>query len=167
MKTILNLTPFQLQKIVERHWSGESLPSLADEYHIDRVQLFNFKTENRLMWKGIENNIIQSEIRSLIHADERDELSDRDNARVQLCMFLLKNLPQRGTRAYPFRDYIVENMMRFKNDDTDKKHLFHRAEIDQLEDAKAAVALFETHFNVTLLESPPHRTTLQRSIYHV
>ena len=160
MNTRLNLTPFQLRTIVERHWAGESLPILADEFHIDRVQLFSFKNEHRQMWAGIEHNITQSHIRSLIHADARAELSDSDAARVQLCFFLLRDIPSRSARAFPYRDFIVENALRFKHDDPEKQQVFERAEIESLDDAKAAVATFETQLGITLLESP-HRKEKQ------
>ena len=167
MNTILNLTPFQLRTIVERYWIGESLPALADAFHIDRVQLFNFKNENASMWAVIEHNIVQSEIRSLIHRDARATLSDRDAARVQLCFFLLRHIPRRSARALPYRDFIVENALRFKHDDPDKKALFERAEIHQMTDAKAAVATFEEHIGVILLETPPHPHNGERTPYHV
>lgn len=167
MNDINTLTPFEIRNIVERHWAGESLPTLADAFHINRVQLFNFKNENTRMWAGIEHNIVKSEIRSLIHADARAELSDRDAARVQLCFFLLRHLPSRGARALPYRDFIVENVLRFTHDDPDKQHLFERTEIDQLDDAKEAVATFETQLGITLLETPPHPHTGERTMYHV
>lgn len=164
MKDISTLTPFEMRTIVERHWAGESLPNLADAFHIDRVQLFNFKNENRRLWAGIEHNITESEIRSLIHQDARAELSDRDATRVQLCFFLLRHIPKRGARALPYRDFIVENMLRFN--DPGKEQIFERAEIDTLEDAKAAVATFENQLGITLLETPPYSTYKERSIYH-
>ena len=167
MNTILNLTPFQVQTIIERYWAGESLPSLADEFQIDRVQLFNFKNENRRMWTAIEQNITQSHIRSLVHGDARVLLDDRDTARVQLCMFLLKNIPRVGTRALPYRDFIVDNTLRFAHSDPEKQSVFERAEIDNLDDAKAAVATFESHIGVTLLETPAHPHTGERTKYHV
>lgn len=167
MNDVSRLTPFEIRTIVERHWAGESLPSLADAFHIDRIKLFNFKNENRQMWAGIENNITQSHIRSLIHIDARVELNDRDTARVQLCMYILKNIPRVGTRAFPYRNFIVENTLRFTHHDTEKQSVFERAEIHDIDDAKAAVATFESHIGVTLLETPPHPTTLERTIYHV
>ena len=167
MNTVLNLTPFEIRTIVERHWAGESLPSLADEHHIDRIELFNFRNENRQMWAGIEQNIVQSEIRSLIQSDARAELNDKDAARVQLCLYLLRHLPQRSARALPYRNFVVENVRRFKHDDPDKQSVFEKAEIETLEDAKEAVATFENQLGISLLETPEHPTTLERSIYHV
>lgn len=167
MNDVSTLTPFEIRTIVERHWAGESLPNLADEFHIDRVKLFNFRNENRQLWAGIEHNITQSEIRSLIHQDARAELSDRDTARVQLCFYLLRHLPKRNTRTFPYRDFIVENALRFTHDDPDRQLVFERAEIETLEDAKEAVATFENQLGITLLETPPHPHTGERTQYHV
>ena len=167
MNTILNLTPFDIQTIVERHWACESLPSLADEFNIDRVQLFNFKNENKQMWAAIEHNITQSEIRSLVLSDARAELSDSDTARVPQCFFLLRDLPSRGARALPYRDFIVENALKFKHTDPEKQSVFESAEIDNLDDAKAAVETFENQIGVTLLETPPHSHNGERTMYHV
>ena len=165
MNDVSTLTPFTIRTIVERHWAGESLPNLADEYHIDRVQLFMFKNEKKLMWAGIEHSIAQSEIRRLIHADARAELSTRDTARVNFCFYLLRHLPQRGARALPYRDWIVENALRFNHHDPEKQQAFDRSEIHQLDDAKEAVATFEKHLGITLLETP-HKPG-ERTMYHV
>lgn len=119
------------------------------------------------MWAGIEENITQSHIRSLVHTDARVSLDDRDTARVQLCMFLLKNIPRVGTRAFPYRDFIVDNTLRFAHSDPEKQSVFERAEIDNLDDAKAAVETFESQIGVTLLETPAHPSTGERTQYHV
>ena len=164
--TILNLSPFQLQTIVERHWAGESLPRLADEYNINRVELFNYKNENRRLWAEIEQNSTRSEIRNLLNRDARANLSDRDTARVSLCMFLLKHIPQRGTRPLPYRNFIVETVLRFNHDDPEKQVTFEHAEIHNIDDAKAAVKTFEQHVGVSLLETPAHPHSLERTPYH-
>ena len=167
MNDVSTLTPFQIRTIIERHRAGEALPEIADSLHFDRVQLFNFKNENTLLWAEIEKNIVQSEIRSLIHKEARAELSDRDAARAQICFFLLRHIPSRGARALPYRDFIVENAMRFTHHDPEKQRVFERAKINTLKDAKAAVATFEKQLGITLLETPAHPHTGERSIYHV
>lgn len=154
MNDINTLTPFEVRTLIEQHWAGESLPTLADAFHIDRVQLFNFKNENRQLWAGIEHNITVSKTRSLIHQDAQARLTERDAARINLCFFLLRDIPQRSARALPYRDFIVENALRFTHHDPEKQRVFERAEIETLTDAKAAVATFETQLGITLLESP-------------
>ena len=157
MNDVSKLTPFETRTIVERHWAGESLPTLADEFNLDRVQLFNFKNENQRLWAGIEHNITQSEIRSLIHQDARAELSDQDTARVSLCLFLLRHIPKLQARALPYRDFIVEHVLRFRHNDPEKAKVFERAKINHIGDAKAAVETFETQLGITLLESPSRK----------
>ena len=162
MTEVHSLSPFTIRYIVSRYWEGESLPSIADSLNIDRIKLFNFKNQNTAMWNAVENSIIQSEIRSHIHTDARAKLSDKDTARVNLCFFLMRDIPKRGLHALPYRDFIVENLMRFNHNDTEKQHVFEQAEIHQLTDAKAAVATFENQLGISLLESPD-----KRSIHHV
>ena len=169
MIEIHTLSPFRIRTLVKRYWSGESLPKIADSLNIDRIKLFNFKNQNTSMWTAIENSIIASEIRSHIHTDARKSLSDRDTARVSLCFLLMRDIPKRGLRALPYRDFIVENLVRFDNNKTHRSEVsFESAEIHQTHDAKEAVATFETHTGITLLESPTTPiTTAEKGAYHV
>jgi len=165
MRDIKSLTSFEIRTIIEQYWAGENLPALADAFGIDRIQLFNLKNENREMWEGIEQNIILSEIRSLIREDAREELSDCDAARVNLCFFLLRFFVSRSRPVFPYRDFLVDHALRVKNYEQYGEYSFsEHLEIQVLEDAKDAVATFENDFGIVLLESPLVRG---RTEYHV
>lgn len=171
MKQLSRFSPFQIEKIIERHIiDGESLPKIADSVNIDRITLFNFKNEYKSDWESVEKSLTQDIIHDLIRKDQQVELSEQDTVRINLCLYMMKYVAQNRRFSMIHRDRVIEYMIylpkRANFDKTELYQVFQKAGIESIEDAKETVETFEKHTGLILPESPPHPTN-GKGPYHV